>query len=402
MKKKIQFIALLIVAIFYVTMAVDTTEEPSPCSGGHDHSSHDESEESDKHDDEDDHAGHDHSEHEDEDDHDEEDEHAGHDHSDHEDEDEHAGHDHSDHEDEDDHDDEDDHAGHDHGDEDDHSEGGHLELTQAIAERVGVVVEEVAVVPVTSTITVPGIIQFNEDRLAHIIPSYPSNAVRVSVRQGQYVRAGAVLATLTNRATLSQYTITSPISGTVLTKHIIAGEVVNESDTLFTIANLGSVWAEFAVTPDRLAGLSVGTDLDISILSLEEQTVISKVNYISPVTDPISHRVTVRSTLSNSGNKFRPGTYVTADIDYGEATPVVAVERDAVQNLGGETIVFVPEEDEPFAYRPVEVTIGRSNSRYIEIVSGLSEHDEYISEGAFSLKAEMVTADMDPHAGHNH
>ncbi len=370
MKKKIQIIVLLIVAIFYVTMAVDTKSEPSTCASGHDHSSHAGSEEPDTHDDEDDHAGHDHSAH----------------------------------------DDEEDHSGHDHAnentpcgsDDDGHSEGIHIELTQAIAERVGVVVDEVALVPVTSTITVPGIIEFNEDRLAHIIPSYPSNAVRVSVRQGQYVRAGAVLATLTNRATLSQYTITAPISGTVLTKHLIAGEVVNESDTLFTIANLGSVWAEFAVAPDRLAGLFVGTDLNISILSLEEQSVVSKVNYISPVTDPVSHRVTVRSTLSNNGNKFRPGTYVTADIDYGEATPVVAVERDAVQNLGGETIVFVPEEDEPFAYRPVEVTIGRSNSRYIEIVSGLSEHDEYISEGAFSLKAEMVTADMDPHAGHNH
>ena len=50
----------------------------------------------------------------------------------------------------------------------------------------------------------------------------------------------------------------------------------------------------------------------------------------------------------------------------------------------------------------VEVITGESDNRYTQIVSGLSEGAEYVSQGAFELKAKIVTSNLDAHAGHGH
>ncbi len=292
---------------------------------------------------------------------------------------------------------------HDEHEDDDHDEEGvHVELTPEMIKRIGIKIEQVEHAPVTSVITVPGEIQFNDDQVVHVTPSYPSKAVKVNIRQGQWVKKGAVVATLLNRETLSKYSVKAPISGRVMTKHLSSGEVVGDSDTLFTIANIATVWAEFAVPQDRLDEISYAIEMRISLLSHDDETVVAKVNYISPITDPVTRRVTVRAIVKNSNNEFRPGSYVTAQINYGSPESTLAVEHDAVQRIGGEQVLFVPDEDEEGAFKPVPVKTGRFNSRYYEILGGLHEGDNYVTHGAFALKAQMVTADMDPHAGHNH
>ena len=73
--------------------------------------------------------------------------------------------------------------------------------------------------------------------------------------------------------------------------------------------------------------------------------------------------------------------------------------REAVQLVAGENVVFVPVKD---AFVTRVVTTGAAEGSNIEIVSGLSAGEAFVSEGAFTLKSVMLTAGMDPHAGHGH
>lgn len=297
--------------------------------------------------------------------------------------------------------------GHDHSDGsscggDDHGESGHIELSPKIIKQVGITVSTVQDRSVTSYITVPGEVKINEDNLTHINPSYPSKCVKVFVRQGQYVKKGALLATLTNLGTLSGYNLTAPISGRIITKHLNKGEVVNEEDLLFSIANLSTVWAEFAVPLDRLSGIPVGSKMKVALLGHEEESISGRVIFIDPLSDPETRRVMVRASISNRGNAYRPGSYVTARIDYGDPKPVSSVEIDAIQTVDGQEMIFVPVEGKEGAFKPIEVRTGRRSSHHVEILVGLLEGHKYVNKGAFALKAEMVTANMDPHAGHNH
>lgn len=284
----------------------------------------------------------------------------------------------------------------------DHDAEGHIELSEEMVKRVGITLNHVQRRNVSSFITVPGEIKLNEDKLAHINPSYPSKCLKVYVKQGQKVKPGALLATLTNRETLSNYNLYAPISGVVITKHLTKGEVVSEEDRLFSIANLSTVWAEFAVPVDRLEAVEKSGEMRIAPLHHSEDALLGKIAFIDPLTDPHTRRVMVRAQIENRENRFRPGSYVTAHIDYGDTKPVISVELDAIQTISGEEMVFVPVEGEKGAFKPIEIRTGRRSTRYVEILSGLESGDEYVAKGAFTLKAEMVTANMDPHAGHNH
>jgi cobalt-zinc-cadmium efflux system membrane fusion protein len=82
-----------------------------------------------------------------------------------------------------------------------------------------------------------------------------------------------------------------------------------------------------------------------------------------------------------------------------EENTAVVIPETAVQNLQGESTVFVGTSE---GFKPVEVRLGRSDGEHVEILEGLESGQHYVTEGAFELKAKMVTSSMGAHAGHGH
>jgi cobalt-zinc-cadmium efflux system membrane fusion protein len=77
----------------------------------------------------------------------------------------------------------------------------------------------------------------------------------------------------------------------------------------------------------------------------------------------------------------------------------VVVPREAVQNVEGRDVVFV-EHAGGFEMTPV--TTGRSDRNGVEVVAGLEFGTPYVAEGAFQLKATVITSTLGSHAGHGH
>jgi multidrug efflux pump subunit AcrA (membrane-fusion protein) len=75
------------------------------------------------------------------------------------------------------------------------------------------------------------------------------------------------------------------------------------------------------------------------------------------------------------------------------------VPRDAVHDLRGAKVVFVPAGGD--RYRAVKVETGRSSPDEVEILSGLEAGQPVVTRGSFTLKAELSKASMG-HAGHAH
>ena len=94
-----------------------------------------------------------------------------------------------------------------------------------------------------------------------------------------------------------------------------------------------------------------------------------------------------------------PGTFATGFISNSEDDLDVVVPRDAVQNLEGRDVVFVEHAG---AYEVVSVRVGRMDRTNAEIISGLNPGTQYVAEGAFQLKATLMTRNIDSHAGHGH
>ncbi len=59
-------------------------------------------------------------------------------------------------------------------------------------------------------------------------------------------------------AVLTEYRITAPFGGTVIEKHITLGETVTAEASVFTIADLSSVWIDLAVYQNDIGNVRAG------------------------------------------------------------------------------------------------------------------------------------------------
>jgi cobalt-zinc-cadmium efflux system membrane fusion protein len=250
------------------------------------------------------------------------------------------------------------------------------------------------------TIELPGEIGFNEDRLVHVTPRYPGVAREVNGKVGARVREGDLLAVLESNESLSKYSIKAPISGWIIEKHLTVGEFVAEDHNMFLIADLRTVWANCEVYSKDVSSVKQGSPL--TIFSMEgDLSVEAVLSYVAPVYRKDTRSALARAVVANEDGLWRPGTFIRALLPVGTGEARKAVEREAVQVVDGEKVIFIPGEgDGEFETVPVET--GMASDGLIEIVAGLDLGDAYVAAGAYELKAKMVTANLDPHAGHGH
>jgi cobalt-zinc-cadmium efflux system membrane fusion protein len=185
----------------------------------------------------------------------------------------------------------------------------------------------------------------------------------------------------------------------VVDLHLVVGEVVGEDSDVMTIADLSTVWIELDVPQADLNAVREGDEVIVSAAGVGIQAVTGRVQFVSPIVDKATRTAVARVEIPNDSREWRPGLFVTADVPSGRRDVPVLVPRDAVQTLDGETVVFVLHDGE---FETAPVALGRSTGAYVEVVSGLAPGQEYVSEGAYALKAEMVTTGIDAHAGHGH
>ncbi|CAM3662228.1 efflux RND transporter periplasmic adaptor subunit [Litorimonas haliclonae] len=183
--------------------------------------------------------------------------------------------------------------------------------------------------------------------------------------------------------------LSAPISGTVVRRDVMLGETVSAGDagvaTLFTIADDNVVWADIGVYKQDISRIREQAPV---VLKSDEGTILaeSSVAFILPIINETSRTATARVILDNPNGNLRPGQFVTADISVGESQVVLRVPLASVQTVEKKASVFVPVEG---GFAPQNVTIGSESGGYVEIRSGLRAGDRFVSEGAFTLKAQL-------------
>ena len=183
----------------------------------------------------------------------------------------------------------------------------------------------------------------------------------------------------------TRYVMAAPIQGTVIRKHIVRGEVLQEDSEAFVVADLRSVWVMLTAYQKDLPFLRVGQSVHIEAGQGGPSTTAS-VDYISPIVDEATRTASVRVVLANADGRWRPGSFVTATISADAVEVPLMVPGSAVQTLEHRSVVFL-ETDEGFVPHPVE--IGRTDRTHAEILSGLEVGEAYVAEGAFVLKAQL-------------
>lgn len=193
-----------------------------------------------------------------------------------------------------------------------------------------------------------------------------------------------------------RYELKSPLTGTIIAKHITRGEKIGEEE-VFTVADLSMVWVDLQIPAQDLGRVKKG--LHILLSTTAGEVTEGKLSLIGPVVHEESRTVLGRVILPNPKNLWKPGTFVKGQIHSETPSSAVVVPSEAVQNIDGENFIFVPDDH---GFKPIEVALGKSIKKKTEILAGIKAGDSYVSKGAFELKAVLVTSGAGAHAGHGH
>lgn len=200
------------------------------------------------------------------------------------------------------------------------------------------------------------------------------------------------------KQSLTRFEIKAPFNGTVIEKHIVLGELVKTESPVYVIADLSSVWVDLRIYPKELNAVKEGQKAAI-FTDADSSQADGTISYVGPTAEPDSRTVLARVILPNNSGVFRPGLFVTAKIMASETQAKVVVPKEAVQSLEGKKCVFIKDEH---GFEPLFVVTGSEDTTRVEIRSGLEAGQEYVTIGAFDLKAKIITSTLDSHAGHGH
>jgi cobalt-zinc-cadmium efflux system membrane fusion protein len=186
-------------------------------------------------------------------------------------------------------------------------------------------------------------------------------------------------------------TLRAPIAGTVVARYAVVGQPVTPDETIATIVDLSEVWFQGRVFEQSVARVHTGARAEVVLNAYPAQTFAGVVEYLSQQIDPAARTLVARVRLTNREGTLRVGLFGTALVDSGEPskTPrAILVARSAVTDIGGKSIVFVRHPDDDFELH--EVILGRAALGHVEVLGGLREGEDVVTDGVFTLKSAVL------------
>jgi Cu(I)/Ag(I) efflux system membrane fusion protein len=182
----------------------------------------------------------------------------------------------------------------------------------------------------------------------------------------------------------------SPVEGVVVEKSVLAGQRIMAGETLFQVADLGTVWIEGEIFERDLASVRLGARVAVEVQAYPGEQRHGAVTYVHPTVDPATRTTRVRVELANPGLRLRPGMYATIRLTGAQRTDAVTIPRSAVLATGRRVIAFVRVSDGML--EPREIAIGLTSDDRVEVLHGLRAGEVVVSSATFLVDAESNLA----------
>ena len=188
----------------------------------------------------------------------------------------------------------------------------------------------------------------------------------------------------------NNFDVLSNTSGTVTARRVNNGDHVSLGTVLFDIADLSKVWIMFDAYESDLQFLHIGEKLSFNLQALPGTDFTGKIIFIDPVIDPVNRVAKVRVETGNQAGKLKPEMFATGIVSstLTEYTDNVVIPKSSVLWTGKRSVVYVkqPGSEEP-VFKIREVELGPMLGESYVIMSGLSEGEEIVTNGTFSVDA---------------
>ncbi|HJT29574.1 MAG TPA: efflux RND transporter periplasmic adaptor subunit [Pyrinomonadaceae bacterium] len=194
--------------------------------------------------------------------------------------------------------------------------------------------------------------------------------------------------------------IAAPIGGVVVSKQADVGYMATPGMPLLTIENSTSYQLHAAVEESRLGTIHLNDQVHVVLEALGNTDLMGAVDEIVPAADPATRSYIVKIVLANGDIQLRSGLYGKARFITGQRK-ILSVPQTAVTQQGQLVGVFVVDQSGVARLRLVKT--GRIIGDRIELLSGLNDGEEIVSDGIASLRdgvrVREVTKDAQRIAG---
>jgi Cu(I)/Ag(I) efflux system membrane fusion protein len=196
------------------------------------------------------------------------------------------------------------------------------------------------------------------------------------------------------RTPTTSVTIYSPMKGYIIEKAAFQGMFVKPEMTMYTIADLSTIWVQAEIYEYELSFIHKGQSATLTLEAFPGETFSGQVTYVYPYLNKEARTVQVRLEFPNPDIQLKPDMYGTTIIEINRGSSL-AIPDQAVLDSGLRQMVYVAHEKGRF--EPREVTLGAKVGSFYEVTQGLTEGERIVTSGTFLLDSEsqlMGTSNM--------
>lgn len=182
--------------------------------------------------------------------------------------------------------------------------------------------------------------------------------------------------------------VASPIDGVVTQRNIGEGQniasVSNGGTTpALVVSDLSTVWLVGDLRDADVSRAKPGQIAEVRTPALPGRVFTAKVDFVSPIVDPNTHRVPVRATIANPDGLLRPDMFASFTLFTDGTVQSVGVPEDAVIFEGDTARVWVAHGGHALELRQIKT--GRTTDGVVEVLSGLQPGEQVVTSGSLFI-----------------
>jgi len=183
---------------------------------------------------------------------------------------------------------------------------------------------------------------------------------------------------------LDKMKIKAPFSGVIVDlPYYTPGTKVEANSLMLKLMDYSKLFMEISLAEKDLSFVKVGQKVKITNYTIPEDTLIGKVDQISPAIDADTRSFKTVINVSNSDLLLRPGMFAKGEIIVASVDSTIVIPKDVVLSKQRGNTVFVVDKG---LAQERTVTFGLENPDEVQIISGLEKNDRLVIKGFETLR----------------
>ncbi len=186
--------------------------------------------------------------------------------------------------------------------------------------------------------------------------------------------------------------IKSPLSGIVVERNVVIGQLVDGGVNAFRIVNLSSVCVDAQVYEKDLDKCVLKSSATFSVSAYPAEVFAGIVTSIGQIVDEQTHTLRIRAELKNPFAKLKPSMFGELTLPVDNKKTALIVPAEALLKIDNADCVFIQTSDSTFEKRVVMAN--PAPREMVEILQGIRDGEKVVVKGAFYLKSELLKSSL--------